>query len=221
MNCEDKKLQTQREHMVSHHLQARGIRDPRVLQAFRTVPRECFLPDSLRNRAYDDRPIPIGQGQTISQPYIVALSLQELQVQSGQKVLDVGAGSGYQAALLATMGAAVFAIERISALAEQAKQNLRHAGVQGISWRIGDGTLGWPQRAPFDRIVCGAAGPRVPQAWIDQLAEYGRIVTPVGEKMGIQSLQVLEKHGPELLRRDITGVRFVPLLGEQGFSEAD
>ncbi len=202
--------------MVEHQLRARGISDDRVLEVMTDLPREKFIGPTHRHEAHEDRPVPIGSGQTISQPYIVALMSQELAVAPTHRVLDVGAGSGYQTAILARLGRQVFAVERIAELAERAGAVLTELGIDNVTLTVGDGTLGWAEHAPFDRIICGAAGPDVPEAWIEQLAEGGRIVMPVGG-LEVQNLIALEKHGGKVTRRDICGVRFVKLIGQHGW----
>ncbi|MCY2925632.1 MAG: protein-L-isoaspartate O-methyltransferase, partial [Planctomycetota bacterium] len=166
-------LVASRRRMVAQQLRARGIRDERVLAAFGDVPRERFVPPERRGEAYDDHPIPIGEGQTVSQPFIVAITLEALALKGHERVLDVGAGSGYQTALLARLAREVYAIERIEALTVRGAQTLAGLGVSHVQWRTGDGTLGWPEAAPFEGICCGAGGPDVPRAWLDQLADGG------------------------------------------------
>jgi protein-L-isoaspartate(D-aspartate) O-methyltransferase len=207
-----------RQQMVKRQIEARGISDERILQAMRDVPRERFIPGPQAHLAYADQPVPIGQRQTISQPYVVALTLEALQLEPEHSVLDVGVGSGYQAALLGKLCKHVYAIERIAELAHWAEKALADAAIQNVTVRCGDGTLGWPEAAPFDRIVCGAAGPDVPAAWVEQLAEGGRIVAPLGDQQ-IQTLSVIEKHEGAVLRRSLGDVRFVKLIGEQGWPE--
>ncbi len=202
--------------MIAHHLRGRGISDEHLCRAFDLVPRERFVDEMYIADAYADAPLPIGHGQTISQPYIVARMLQELDVQPGQRVLDVGAGSGYQTALLSHLAKEVHAIERIEALADQATETLRQLGITNATIHVGDGSLGLPEYAPFDRIVCGAASPDVPAAWIEQLADGGKIVLPVGS-MDVQTLVRVEKQGHDLRRAELCGVRFVPLIGKQGW----
>ncbi len=204
--------------MVAGQLKARGISDARVLAAFETVPRERFCPPELTEHAYEDQPLPIGLGQTISQPYVVALMVQELAVEPASRVLDVGAGSGYQTAILAALSRHVYAIERLEALAERAAAVLGSLNVNNVTFLTGDGTLGWPQEAPFDRIICGAAAPDVPQPWIDQLGDGGRIVVPVGG-LDSQALLCLHRRGSEIIRRTISDVRFVKLIGHAGWPE--
>ncbi len=204
--------------MVQNQLVARGVNDHRVLEAFAEVPRERFCPPELTDRAYDDEPLPIGLGQTISQPYVVALSVQELAVTPSDRVLDIGAGSGYQTAILARLARHVYAIERIETLTERAAATLAALNVDNVTFMTGDGSLGWPQEAPFDRIICGAAAPDVPRPWTDQLADGGRMVAPVGGA-DAQSLLRIEKRGGEFRRRTLADVRFVKLIGRGGWSE--
>lgn len=204
--------------MVADQLRARGISDERVLAVMSEMPREKFITQAHRHEAYEDRPVPIGSGQTISQPYVVALMSQELAVGPGHRVLDIGAGSGYQTAILARLGREVFAVERIEKLAERAKAALDELGIGNVRLTTGDGTLGWAEFAPFDRIICGAAGPDVPEAWLEQLAEGGRIVMPVGGPE-VQTLIALDKHAGQITRRQLCGVRFVRLIGQQGWGQ--
>ena len=218
MSRQEEKLLAARNAMVETQLGRRDIRDQRVLEAFMEVPRERFIPAHHVRDAYADRPIAIGHGQTISQPYVVALTLQELDVRPGLRVLDVGTGSGYQTALLAKLAEHVYAIERISALTERAGATLAELGIGNVTLRTGDGTLGWPENAPFDRIVCGAAAPHVPATWTEQLADGGKIVLPIGPRDS-QILLVLEKEGERIRRREICGVRFVPLIGRHGWQQ--
>ena len=203
--------------MVERQLRGRDIDDERVLEAMGRVPRELFLPEDVRGRAYDDAALPIGAGQTMSQPYMVARIVQEAGLRGGERVLDVGTGSGYQAAVLAELGADVHTIERIPELAEQARRNLADAGYAGrVEVHVGDGTRGLPEHAPFDAIAVAAAAPGLPSSLYEQLAPGGRLVVPVGELTG-QELQVVvpTAEGPAVLRT--VPCRFVPLLGEEGF----
>ncbi|MFW6065772.1 MAG: protein-L-isoaspartate(D-aspartate) O-methyltransferase [Planctomycetota bacterium] len=218
MNQEDNKYAAERERMVQRHLRERGIRNARVLEAFRQVPRERFVPPEHADEAYADHPVPIGYGQTISQPYIVALMIEQLDPQPSEKVLDVGAGSGYQTAILAHLCRHVYALERLTELTEQAVLALGALNVTNVSVCTGDGTLGWPEEAPFDGVICGAAAPEIPDAWAQQLADGGRIVVPVGGS-GAQSLLRLTKRGDELHREHICDVRFVKLIGKSGWPE--
>ena len=202
--------------MVERQLEARRIRDRRVLDAMRKVPRELFAAESDRGRAYADVPLPIGHGQTISQPYMVALICETAGVRPGNRVLDVGAGSGYQAAVLAEMGAEVHAIERVPELAALARANLARAGYQRVAVHVGDGSLGLPEEAPFDVIVVAAAAPRVPAALYEQLAPGGGLVVPVGGPRE-QRLELVVKspEGPAVARS--VSCRFVPLVGAGGY----
>jgi protein-L-isoaspartate(D-aspartate) O-methyltransferase len=207
-----------RERMVGRQLRARGIEDEEVLRALGRVPRELFVPEDERRRAYDDAALPIGHGQTISQPYMVAVIVEALAVRPGLSVLDVGAGSGYQAAVLAELGAEVVAIERIPELAEQARANLAAAGYEGVEVVVGDGTLGWPEHAPYDGIAVAAAAPAFPQTLYEQLRAGGRLVVPVGGPRA-QRLEVIVRspEGPAVIHS--VPCRFVPLVGAEGYDE--
>jgi len=197
-------------------LQEKGIHDLAVLRAIATVPRHHFVPDSVRHRAYEDSALPIAAGQTISQPYVQARSLEELRLRGGEKVLEVGAGSGYQTALLAQLAGNVVAVERVPALAIAARAALRDLGIQNVSLVIGDGTLGWRSLAPFDAIVVAAASPRLPAPLVDQLAPGGRMVIPIGDREE-QTLVRVDKIDGSVRTTPLSGVRFVPLLGQFGF----
>jgi protein-L-isoaspartate(D-aspartate) O-methyltransferase len=202
--------------MVEQQLRGRDIVDERVLAAMERVPRELFVPDDLRPRAYDDAALPIGGGQTISQPYMVARICEALALHGGERVLDVGTGSGYQAAVLAELAGDVETIERIPELAELARANLAAAGYQRVRVHVGDGTRGLPDRAPFDAIAVAAAAPELPRTLYDQLEPRGRLVVPVG-RHGIQRLEVIVRspEGPAVIRS--VPCRFVPLVGQEGF----
>jgi protein-L-isoaspartate(D-aspartate) O-methyltransferase len=202
--------------MLEWHIRARGIRDERVLEAMAAVPRERFLPASVAADAYADSPLPIGHGQTISQPYIVALTAEAARIGPGDRVLDVGTGSGYAAAVYAAMGAEVWSVEYVPALAEQAAAALRSAGYGAVRVITGDGTLGLPEHAPFDAIVAAAAGPEIPDPWIRQLADGGRIVMPLERRLGWQQLVRVTRRGDDTAIDDLGAVRFVPLRGEHG-----
>lgn len=197
-------------------LREKGIRDLRVLHAIATVPRHRFVPEALRHQAYEDIPLPIGAGQTISQPYVHARSIELLRLSGNDRVLEVGAGSGYQTALLAALASAVLAVERVPELAQSARNALEQAGIRNATVVIGDGTLGWRPFAPYDAILVSAASPAVPRPLLEQLAEGGRMVIPVGNQES-QALTLVEKQGDEIRLSEATGVRFVPLLGEFGF----
>jgi protein-L-isoaspartate(D-aspartate) O-methyltransferase len=201
---------------VPPDLHLRDVEDERVLAAMERVPRELFVPEKLRRRAYEDVALPIGDGQTISQPYMVAKICEALALHGNERVLDVGSGSGYQAAVLAELAAEVDTIERIPELAELARENLVAAGYGRVRVHAGDGTRGLPERAPFDAIAVAAAAPRLPQMLYDQLEPRGRLVVPVG-RFGMQRLEVIVRspEGPAVLRS--VPCRFVPLVGEEGF----
>jgi protein-L-isoaspartate(D-aspartate) O-methyltransferase len=197
-------------------LRDKGIRDLAVLRAVATVPRHLFVPESLRHRAYEDAALPIGGQQTISQPYVQARSLEALRLTGRERVLEVGAGSGYQTALLSELADMVVAVERISALADGARSVLAAIGRRNVSVVVGDGTLGWRSMAPFDAIVVAAASPQVPRPLVSQLAPGGRMVVPLGDREE-QILMLVEKVGGEERQTPLSDGRFVPLLGEFGF----
>ena len=210
-----------RARMVAQQLERRGIRDRRVLEAMAAVPRELFVPNVPSSFAYDDRALPIDSGQTISQPYIVARMTELLQVEAGDRILEIGTGSGYQAAILARLGAEVTTIERHTDLAEQARDRLRALDVVGVDVRVGDGSRGAPDGAPWDGIVVTAAAPAIPDALREQLAIGARLVIPVGPRYQ-QDLLVVERRGrADWDERSDGAVVFVPLVGEGGFREAD
>lgn len=207
-----------REKMVELQIIRRGIKDPLVLAAMRKVPRHLFVPEPLRSQAYEDHPLPIGEKQTISQPYIVALMTEALRLKDTDRVLEVGTGSGYQTAILAEIVKHVFTIERIPSLAEKAKKLLDTMGYKNITYRIGDGSLGWPEEAPFDGILVSAAAPSVPQPLVDQLAMGGRLIIPIGDRL-TQELVLVERI-PEGIRKSfLGGVRFVDLIGKWGWKD--
>jgi len=205
-----------RERMVRIDLQGRDITDPDVLRIMAEIPREQFVPEAYRLQAYSDGPLPIGKGQTISQPYIVALMTQELRVDRNCEVLEVGTGSGYQAAVLSKLVKKVYTIERFGELSESAQGVLGGLGVANVEFCVGDGSSGWPGNKVFDRIIATAAVPSVPEPLIGQLVEGGLIVAPVGPS-GVQRLVVCEKKAGRIAERVICDVRFVKLLGEYGF----
>jgi protein-L-isoaspartate(D-aspartate) O-methyltransferase len=212
----------EREHMVRAQIAARGIRDPAVLGAFRAVPREAFLPSELHEFAYQDSPLPIEQSQTISQPYIVALMTAALELRPGDSVLEIGTGSGYAAAILGQIARHVYTIERHQELADLAAHRLAELGLHHVTVRHGDGSLGWPEHAPYDAIVVAAGGPGVPPALLDQLAPGGRLVMPVGEGRELQKLvRVTRQPDGSFASEDLEDVRFVPLIGAQGWREAE
>lgn len=197
-------------------LRDKGIKDLAVLRAFEMTPRHQFVPTGLRHRAYQDAPLPIGNGQTISQPWVHARYLELLHLTGKEKVLEIGTGSGYQTVLLAHLTAQVFSIERIPALMQQAKENIQRAGVSNVVLLVGDGTIGWSAYAPYDAILVGAGSPTIPQPLLDQLAEGGRLLIPIGN-MDEQKLVVAERKGGKIEMRDEAAVRFVPLIGHHGW----
>ncbi len=208
-----------RNEMVEIQLVTRGIRDPAVLAAMRTIPREAFVPPDWVEAAYNDRPLPIGDGQTISQPYIVALETEALQLASDDRVLEIGTGSGYSAAVLSCIVAHVYTVERLSSLVFSARRRLEKLGCTNVSVRHGNGTLGWPEHAPYNSIVVTAGGPSVPQELRDQLAIGGRLIMPVGEEPSVQHLiRVTRRSATQFDQEDLAMVRFVPLIGEHGWS---
>ncbi len=205
--------------MIETQIAARGIDNPAVLQALDVTPREWFVADGQIPLAYADRPLPIGQGQTISQPYIVALMTSMLQVQRSHRVLEIGTGSGYQTAILARLAAEIFTVERFAELSRLAAERLQHHGISNVRFRVGDGSLGWPEEAPFDRIVVTAAAPEIPQPLYRQLCDGGRMVLPVGPESD-QTLRVVERNGTEFVEHPGIPVRFVPLIGAFGFRDS-
>jgi protein-L-isoaspartate(D-aspartate) O-methyltransferase len=205
--------------MVELQITVRGIRDPAVLAAMRTVPRERFVDEDLAHRAYEDGPLPIGEGQTISQPYIVAVMTEALRLRQQDKVLEIGTGSGYAAAVLAEIAAEVYTVERIERLATSARRRLRELGYANVQVRHGDGTLGWPEHAPYDAIVVTAGGPDIPRSLLQQLAVGGRLVMPVGSTSRSQRLVRVVRTGEDTDDRQVLeDVCFVPLIGIQGWS---
>lgn len=199
--------------MVDRQLARRGIRNPAVLDAMRAVPREAFVPEVSRHEAYEDRPLPIGEGQTISQPYVVALMIEALSLDTDDRVLEVGAGSGYAAAVLGRIARDVYAIERHASLARVASERMDQFGYDNVRVTAGDGTLGWPEEAPFDAILVSAGGPEVPGPLLDQLVSGGRLVIPLGEPWQDQELVRLERQaGGAVVRESLGHVRFVPLI---------
>jgi len=194
----------------------RGVRDPRVLDAMRTVPRHEFVGPGFEDSAYGDHALPIGEGQTISQPYMVALMTQELALTGSEKVLEIGTGSGYQTAILARLADRVFTIERVESLARRAEKTLESLGISNVIVHVGDGTIGWSEFAPYDRILVTAGAPDTPQSLLDQLADPGIMVIPVGGQ-GFQELKVVRREGGVTSIRDAGGCVFVPLLGREGW----
>src|SRR4051794_28169957 len=209
-----------RERMVQAQIALRGIRDSRLLDAMRRVPREAFVEPGFEEFAYEDGPLPIGEGQTISQPYIVALMIEAAELRPSDQVLEVGAGSGYAAAVMGQIANRVYAIERHPALGEAARRRFSRLGYDNIQLRIDDGTLGWPEAAPFDAIVVSAGGPDVPTALKQQVKVGGRLVIPVGsEARGQKLLKISRRSETEFEQEDLGDVMFVPLVGQQGWAE--
>jgi protein-L-isoaspartate(D-aspartate) O-methyltransferase len=208
-----------RERMVDRQIESRGVRDQAVLSAMRKVPRERFVPESLVELAYDDRPVPIGGGQTISKPYVVAAMTEALRLRPNDRVLEIGTRSGYAAAVLSVIAVEVYTIERLEELAESARKRLAALGYSNVHVRYGDGSLGWPEHAPYDAIIVTACGPDVPTALLEPMVIGGRLVMPIG-KIDHQRLVRVERTGPERYRREILEpVVFVPLIGPQGWPE--
>jgi len=207
-------LSATRKAMVDEQIAARGIRAPLVLKAMAEVPRHLFVPVELAGQAYEDHPLPIGRGQTISQPYVVALMTECLGLRGGEKVLEVGTGSGYQAAVLARIAGEVFSIEIDPALAASAARTLERAGARNVRVKAGDGFFGWPEEAPFEAIVVTAAAPEVPPDLLAQLADGGRLVLPLGDPLTFQRLTVITKRAGRSRAEAVLDVRFVPMTGE-------
>jgi protein-L-isoaspartate(D-aspartate) O-methyltransferase len=206
-----------RERMVEQQLIPRGISDPPVLKILKKVERHKFVPKELLDNSYGDYPLPIGEGQTISQPYIVALMTQSLRLKSEEKVLEIGTGSGYQTAVLAELSAKVYSVERISLLAEKAIKILSELGYKNIEIKVGDGSLGWEEGAPYDAIMVTASCPGRPTALLNQLADGGRLIAPIGDVFG-QILTLFEKRGNSIASQEICGCVFVPLIGKEGWT---
>ena len=207
---------TIRDRMVQEQLIPRGISDPLVIEAMREVPRHCFVDDALQSRAYGDFPLPISAGQTISQPYIVALMTEALRLTGSERVLEVGTGSGYQAAILSRLCSQVYTVERINLLLAGARKVFDQLRYFNIVAKLDDGTLGWPEHGPYDAIIVTAGGPEIPRPLVDQLTEGGRLVIPVGDQH-LQDLQLLEKNEDGVQIKELEKVRFVDLVGEHGW----
>jgi protein-L-isoaspartate(D-aspartate) O-methyltransferase len=212
---QDRDLEQRRSRMVQTQIEERGITDPVVLGAMRRVPRHLFVPEEIAGEAYEDRPLPIGYDQTISQPYIVALMTELLNVKRGQKVLEVGTGSGYQAAVLAEIVDSVWTIEILEPLARSAGERLKKLGYSNVTVRCGDGYAGWKEHAPFDAIIVTAAAEQIPPPLIEQLKEGGRMVIPVGPAFSLQSLFLVEKQGGRITTHNVAAVRFVPMIKQR------
>ena len=215
---EIKEWRHERERMVNEQIIARGVEDRRVLGAMLRVPRHLFVDKVYEHQAYNDYPLSLGHGQTISQPYMVAVMTELLELQPDDTVLEIGTGSGYQAAILALLSKMVYTVERVSALKDRARERLEKLGFRNIAYLIGDGSLGWPQFAPYDGIIVTAGAPEVPNALIEQLAEKGRLVIPVGSEY-FQTLNVVRKQKGRVFRKELFECTFVPLLGRQGWKE--
>jgi len=208
-----------RRRMVEDQVVARGVRDPRVIDAMLQVPRHKFVEEALESQAYQDAPLPIGERQTISQPYMVAVMSEALALDGTEKVLEVGTGSGYQAAVLALLADRVFSLERIPALARRARKALDSCGYSKVNIRLADGTLGWKEMAPFDAIVVTAGAPDVPRDYLDQLAVGGRLVIPVGDRMSQVLMRITRTSEHEFKEEQLLGCRFVPLVGNHGWRD--
>jgi protein-L-isoaspartate(D-aspartate) O-methyltransferase len=204
--------------MVRTQLIPRGIRDKRVLHAMREVPREKFVPDKMKSYAYEDSPLSIGMGQTISQPYIVALMTEALGLTGNEKTLEIGTGSGYQAAILSLLCRTVYTVERITTLSENSKAVMDELGYMNVFLKVYDGTLGWAEHAPYDAVIVTAGAPAIPDPLIAQLKEGGRLVVPVGDRISQALIKVVRK-GESFYQEDLGGVRFVNLIGEYGWKE--
>lgn len=215
---EVKEWRHERERMVKEQIIARGVEDKRVLDAMMRVPRHLFVDDVYQHQAYNDYPLSVGHGQTISQPYMVAVMTELLELKPKDTVLEIGTGSGYQAAILSLLCKMVYTIERITALKERAREKLEKLGITNIAYMTGDGSLGWPQYAPYDGIIVTAGAPEVPNSLIEQLAEKGRLVVPVGSEF-FQTLNIVTKQRGRIFRKELFECTFVPLLGKQGWKE--
>jgi len=211
-------FERERQRMVEEQIIGRGIRDERVLAAMRKVPRHEFLPEAMRGNAYVDQALPIGEGQTMSQPYMVALMTQILELTGTERVLEIGTGSGYQAAVLAELAGKVYTVERIKALAERARGVLDRLGYRSVALKVYDGTYGWKEMSPFDAIMVTAGAPHIPDALVEQLKEGGRMVIPVGDRYGQRLMKVVKTAGAVLSEQSVPCV-FVPLIGNNGWKE--
>ena len=208
-----------RERMVRDQIEARGIKDKRLLNVMRKIPRHLFVEEALRDQAYNDYPLPIGEGQTISQPYIVALMTEALELKGQEKVLEIGTGCGYQTAILAELAQSVFTIERIPTLMQRAKAILDSLGYFNVAYKTGNGTLGWPEVAPFQGIIVTAAAPEIPQPYVEQLEPGGKMVIPLGDKFSQVLYKIIKLPDGRIKKEYLCGCRFVPLVGIYGWSE--
>ena len=209
---------TSRAKMVQEQLLSRGIVDPNTIEAMLTVPRHLFVDDAMQGRAYGDHPLPIGAGQTISQPYIVAMMTQALELGAGDKVLEIGTGSGYQAAVLSRICSQVYTVERINSLLARARKMFDKLRYYNIRAKLDDGTMGWPENGPYDAIIVTAGGPEIPGPLLDQLGEGGRLIIPVGDQ-NVQELQLARKNEGQVEISSLASVRFVDLVGEHGWNK--
>lgn len=214
---DERRFEALRHRMVEEQLEGQGIRDERVLEVFRRIPRHHFVPPDLADQAYENHPLAIGQGQTISQPFMVACMTEALGLQGGEKVLEVGSGSGYQTAVLQALHANVYTIERLPDLSDRARRALEGEGFFGIHYRVGDGSRGWPEEAPFDRVIVTAGAPTMPVSLVQQLREGGSMVIPVGGEEG-QELLLVRRGGGRVTRERICSCVFVKLWGEEGWT---
>ncbi len=208
-----------RERMVRDQIEARGIKDKRLLNVMRKIPRHLFVEEALRDQAYNDYPLPIGEGQTISQPYIVALMTEALELKGQEKVLEIGTGCGYQTAILAELAQSVFTIERVPTLMQRAKAILDSLGYFNVAYKTGNGTLGWPEVAPFQGIIVTAAAPEIPQPYVEQLEPGGKMVIPLGDKFSQVLYKIIKLPDGRIKKQYLCGCRFVPLVGIYGWSE--
>jgi protein-L-isoaspartate(D-aspartate) O-methyltransferase len=215
---EAKEWRHERERMLKEQIIARGVKDKRVLDAMMRVPRHIFVDKIYEHQAYNDYPLSVGHGQTISQPYMVAVMTELLELQPDDTVLEIGTGSGYQTAILALLCKMVYSVERLSALKERAREQLEKLAFTNVAYMTGDGSLGWPQYSPYDGIIVTAGAPEVPNALIEQLAEKGRLVIPVGTEF-FQTLNLVTKQRGRIFRKELFECTFVPLLGKQGWKE--
>lgn len=213
----ESRYESLRRRMVEDQLVRQGIRDERVLEAFRIVPRHLFIPEDGIDHAYEDHPVPIGRGQTISQPYMVACMTEALSLQGGERVLEIGSGSGYQTAVLKALKADVYTVERLPELSGRARENVERAGFPGVHYRVGDGSRGWPEEAPFDRVIVTAGAPSMPLSLVEQLREGGSMVIPVGGE-DEQELLLVRRGDGKVTRERLCGCIFVKLVGEEGWS---
>lgn len=212
---------SQRDRLFEIELVRQGIRDPRILSAMQRIPREVFVPLEFQEDAYRNAPLPIGLGQTVSQPLMVAIMLEAMQLEPDHRVLEVGTGSGYSAAILSLLASRIWSVERHPELAAGALERLRNLGIENVEIKVGDGTLGWPEAAPFDAIVVAAGGPRVPPPLLEQLTVGGRLVIPVGAHRDSQDLYRITRLGRKRIRREkLDAVRFVPLIGRDAWPDA-